>query len=201
VAAEPDAVDDLIAACARLPLALAIAAARAATHPQLPLAALAAELCDARRTLDAFHGGDPATDVRVVFSRSYHVLSPASARLFRLLGLPPGPEIAIPAAASLAGVPIEHVWPLLAELTRAHLVAEPAPGRFTLHDLLRAYAAELARDVDTEAAARAASLGWLVGRPRVVFLGPDLDHAGLLQLAQRGRQPICAAIFFPNVGP
>ncbi|WP_173080411.1 AfsR/SARP family transcriptional regulator [Phytohabitans rumicis] len=152
VAAEPDAVEDIIDRCARLPLALAIVAARAASHPGFALAALTSEPHSPGADLDAFDGGDHATQVRTVFSWSYQTLTPGAARLFRLLGLHPGPDIAPPAAASLAGTPPEQVRPLVAELARAHLVTEHIPGRFTFHDLLRLYAAELAHlhDGDTE---------------------------------------------------
>ena len=105
VAGEPDAVDDIIAGCARLPLALTIAAARAAARPGFPLTVFAAELRDATRALDPLHGGDLATDVRAVFSWSYRALTPDAARLFRLLGLHPGPDAGVAAAASLAAVP------------------------------------------------------------------------------------------------
>ncbi len=148
VAREPGAVDEIITACARLPLALAVVAARAASHPTFGLAALAAELHAAWGSLDTFAGTDPATDARAVFSWSYRQLSPAAARLFRLLGLHPGPDVAVPAAASLAALTSSQVRPLLAELSDAHLVAEHVPGRYTAHDLLRAYAAEQARDAD-----------------------------------------------------
>jgi len=157
VAAEPRAVDDMIKRCAGLPLALAIVAARAATRPRLPLAALADELRHAPPGLDALDGGDAATDVRAVFSWSYRRLSPAAARMFRLLGEHPGPDASRPAATSTAGVSPRQASALLAELTRAHLVTEHVPGRFAMHDLLRAYAAELARSVDSTAARRAAS--------------------------------------------
>src|SRR5205823_6947167 len=90
VAAERRAVDEIIARCARLPLALAVAAARAATAPGLPLAALAAELRDHTR-LDTLAAGDAVADVRAVLSLSYTALGADAARLFRLLGLPPGP--------------------------------------------------------------------------------------------------------------
>ena len=144
VAGEPGAVSDIIAGCARLPLALTIAAARAAGRPGFPLTVFAAELRDASRALDPLHGGDPATDVRAVFSWSYRALAPDAARLFRLLGLQPGPDSSVAAAASLAAIPSGRAAELLAELTRAHLLAEPAPGRYACHDLLRAYAAEQA---------------------------------------------------------
>ena len=92
-AAEPDAVAEIAALCARLPLALAIAAARAAARPGFPLAALAAELRDAAGRLDALDTGDPAASVRAVFSWSYQQLTDEAARMFRLLGLHPGPDI------------------------------------------------------------------------------------------------------------
>src|SRR5439155_586031 len=98
------AVDDLVELCARLPLALAIVAASAAIQPRQPLAELAHEIRNAHDRFDALSTGDaPSTDVRAVLSWSYEVLSPGAARLFRLLGLHPGPDITIPAAASPAG--------------------------------------------------------------------------------------------------
>jgi DNA-binding SARP family transcriptional activator/tetratricopeptide (TPR) repeat protein len=156
VAAEPDAVDEVIRYCARLPLALGIAAALAATRPGFPLAALAMQLRAAADRLDAFNGGDPSTDVRVVFSWSYRTLSFGAARLFRLLGLHPGPDVSVPAAASLAGLPPGQALPLLTELAQAHLLTEHAPGRYAFHDLLRAYAAEQAATVDPAAERTAA---------------------------------------------
>jgi DNA-binding SARP family transcriptional activator/tetratricopeptide (TPR) repeat protein/DNA-binding XRE family transcriptional regulator len=156
VSGEPRAVDAIVDACARLPLALSIVAARAVTCPDLSLTALAAQLRDSYQGLDAFAVGDPAIDVRAVLSWSYAALGRPAARLFRLLGVHPGPDVAPPAAASLCGLPVERVRPLLAELARAHLVAEHVPGRYTFHDLLRAYAAECAREVDADAELRAA---------------------------------------------
>jgi tetratricopeptide (TPR) repeat protein len=154
--ADPAAAQELIGLCARLPLALAIAAARASTQPALPLAALAAELRDAGGRLDALDVGDAAASVRAVFSWSYQQLDAAAARMFRLLGLHPGPGIGAPAAASLAGLPPRQARAVLAELTRAHLLAEPAPGRFAFHDLLRAYAAERAQADEDDAERHAA---------------------------------------------
>lgn len=90
ITAEPEAVATIISRCARLPLALAVMAARAATQPDFPLQALADQLLDARSALDAFAGADPATDLRAVFSVSYTRLPADAARLFRLLGLHPG---------------------------------------------------------------------------------------------------------------
>jgi len=144
IATDPAAVNEIIERCARLPLALAIVAARAASQPALPLAALAAELRHPQDPLDTLVTDDAGTDVRSVFSWSYHQLSRQPARLFRLLGLHPGPDVSGSAAASLAGLPAPGVRPVLAKLVRAHLVTERVPGRYALHDLLRAYAGELA---------------------------------------------------------
>ena len=150
VAAEPDAVDRMVAGCAGLPLALAIVAGRAALNPSFTLSAIAGELAAARGRLEGF-GGVELNDVRAVFSWSYRTLTPAAARLFRLLGLLPGPDVAIPAAASLAGVPAPQVRASLAELAAAHLLTERTPGRYTFHDLLRAYATELVHEDEGEA--------------------------------------------------
>jgi DNA-binding SARP family transcriptional activator/tetratricopeptide (TPR) repeat protein len=144
VAAEPQAVEHIITRCARLPLALAIVAARAATHPHFPIALLAAELSHTDDGLNMFTSDDPATDVRAVFSWSYRALTPGAARLFRLLGLHPGTDIATHAAASLAGLTPPETRSMLAELARANLIVEHTPGRYTFHDLLRAYATEQA---------------------------------------------------------
>ena len=156
VAAAPDAADEIVMRCARLPLALAIVAARAATNPRFTLASLAGELRDAQTRSDAFAGSDQATRLWDIFSCSYETLGDRAAHLFRLLSLHPGPDVTVPAAASLAGATVDEVRPHLVELTRAALVAEHAPGRFGFHDLLRAFATELVRDLDSESTRRAA---------------------------------------------
>ncbi len=144
IAAEPEAAEQIVARCARLPLALAVVAARIATNPTFPLGAVAAELAATHGDLDAFDGGDVMSDVRAAFSWSCRTLSPAAMRLFALLALHPGPDLTAPAAASLADVPRRRTRTLLAELTRAHLITETTPGRYAFHDLLRTYAGELA---------------------------------------------------------
>ena len=156
LAGEPGAASELVDLCARLPLALAIVAARAAAHPGPALGALTAELRDARGRLDALATGEAATDVRAVFSWSYQQLSGPAARLFRLLGIHPGPDISAPAAASLAGIPPDETRAALKELTRAHLLTEYTAGRHTFHDLLRAYATEQASTNDSSDHRRAA---------------------------------------------
>ncbi|GII79053.1 hypothetical protein Sru01_40350 [Sphaerisporangium rufum] len=151
VAAEPEAVGEIIGRCARLPLALAIVCARAAANAHFPLATLAAELGGALTFLDAFHGGDPTIQPRTVFSWSYRTLSPEAARLFRLMALHPGVDIGLAAAARLADIPEERGRRLLGELVQAHLVDEQRPERYTWHDLLQAYAAERTHEEDAAA--------------------------------------------------
>ena len=142
--AEPDAVTEIAVRCGRLPLALAAAAARAATYPHFPLASLATELRDVRGRLDHLDSGDPAVSLRTVFSWSVRQLSPPAARMFRLLSRCPGSDVTVPAAASVAGTDLPGARRLLRELVRCHLLAEPRPGRYAFHGLLRAYAAEQA---------------------------------------------------------
>ncbi|GAB2934832.1 BTAD domain-containing putative transcriptional regulator [Streptomyces mayteni] len=161
VTAERDAVDDIVARCAGLPLALAIVAARAGSRPAFPLGALTSGLDDDSGpgelgSLDVFDGGDSGASVRTVLSWSYRALTPAAARLFRLLGLALAPEISVAGAASLAGVRPRAAHLLLSELTRAHLAWERSPGRYGWHDLLWAYAEELALERDDAAERRAA---------------------------------------------
>jgi DNA-binding SARP family transcriptional activator len=145
VGAEPQAAADLIARCARLPLALRVAAELAIGRPEVPLSRLVEELADEgrrRELLDA--GGDPQTGVRAVFSWSYRQLDPEAARAFRLFGLHPGPDLEAYAAAALLGTDVARARQLLDVLARAHLVQRTPADRYTLHDLLRAYAVDLA---------------------------------------------------------
>src|SRR5262249_36267917 len=150
VAAESAAVEQIITRCAHLPLALALVAARAAIRPHAGLRVLAEELRDTGHRWQALTGDDPASDVQAVLPRSYQPPTPPPAPLFRPLGLHPARDISAPAAASLAGLPPSAVRPVLAELTGASLLVEHTTGRYTFHDLLRAYATDLAHRTDTD---------------------------------------------------
>ncbi|GAA2389956.1 AfsR/SARP family transcriptional regulator [Dactylosporangium salmoneum] len=161
MAAEPAAVAALIARCGGLPLALSVVAARAAVVSDPSLAALADELGRPHRALDGFSGDDEATDPRSVFSWSYRILEPPAARLFRLLSAHPGPEFTAGAAAGLAGVHLEAARVALRQLRVASLLTEASPGRYGFHDLIRAYAVELAEATEP-AAERAAALSRLL---------------------------------------
>jgi tetratricopeptide (TPR) repeat protein len=157
VAAEPRAAAELARLCGGLPLGLTIAAARAAARPGFRLAALSAELSSGQARLDALETADTASSVREVFSWSYRQLSEPAARMFRLLSLPPGPDISVAAAASLGGLAQHEARRTLTELTTAHMITEHLPGRFTAHDLLRAYAAEQAMAAEGAAEREAAA--------------------------------------------
>ncbi|MEU0648662.1 AfsR/SARP family transcriptional regulator [Streptomyces umbrinus] len=148
IARDAVAARAIVAACGGLPLALAVVSARAAINPAFPLSGIAEELAESEGSLHAFSGEAPAADARSAFSWSYRLLSPEAARVFRLLALHPGADCSVAAAASLAGLRRAEVRPLLAELSRAHLVSETEPGRFTCHELLRAYGSELCRTLD-----------------------------------------------------
>ncbi len=149
VDAEPGAAEELSGQCCRLPLALRVAAELAVARPAIPLAGLTRELADLRQRLDQLEaGGDPGTDVRAVFSWSYRHLGADAARAFRLLGLHPGPDFEPYAAAALTDTTLRHASQLLNALVGAHLIQPAAAGRYSMHDLLRGYACELAAALD-----------------------------------------------------
>ncbi|WP_212824053.1 tetratricopeptide repeat protein [Catellatospora sp. TT07R-123] len=154
--ADQAGVQEIVARCGGLPLALAIVAARAATHPDFDLSVFAAQLRDDGPGLTGWSADDTAVDIRSVFWLSYHRLSPAAARLFRLLGRRPWHDLTAPAAANLADLPLGRIRPLLAELAQASMISQHKPGRYTIHDLMRRYAAELAAAEDTAADGAAA---------------------------------------------
>ncbi|MFC7241930.1 ATP-binding protein [Catellatospora aurea] len=155
--AEREAADAIVRACARLLLALSVAACRVALQPALSLAELARELREEPGELEALRTGDEATDVRAVFSWSYRTLDAPAARALRLLGLAAGGDITPVAAASLVDVPVGSARRLVAGLADAGLLTEHRPGRYAMHDLVRAYARELAHDTDSAADRRAAT--------------------------------------------
>ncbi|MEV0132795.1 tetratricopeptide repeat protein [Dactylosporangium sp. NPDC050688] len=146
--AEPGAAATLAEQCARLPLALRVAAELVVARPDATLADLVAELHDQRRRLALLTAGDdPRASVSAVLSWSVRHLPRAAAHAFGLLGLHPGPDFDAYAAASLTGATLAETRATLDVLARAHLVHRTAPGRYGMHDLLRAYAAEQATQV------------------------------------------------------
>lgn len=179
---EPAAAQAVLDRCGHLPLAVAVAAERIAAHP-IRLAELAEDLAEERQRLAAL-ASDEDADVRAVFSWSYRALPTPTARMFRALGLHPGKEISVPAAAALAGVQSDDAAHLLRTLATCHLVEEADRDHFWLHDLLRVYASEQARAVDAPGdieQARVRELSWYLdtataaGRALEPFRHPATD--------------------------
>lgn len=142
---ERNAAVALATHCARLPLALRVAAELGTARPDAALSNLVQELADQRRRLNLLDaGGDPRTGVRAILSWSYQHLPPDAARMFRRMGLHPGPDLDPYAAAALAGHTLDETRWLADVLVRAHLVQRSADRRYSMHDLLRVYAVELA---------------------------------------------------------
>ncbi|GGL12251.1 SARP family transcriptional regulator [Streptomyces flaveus] len=151
LSAEPQAVGELTRLCGSLPLALRVAAARLAGDPGLRLADLVTEMTEGNRLQALEPDGEDNSPLRTAFSASYRVLAPAARRLFRLLGLFPGPEFTAEVAAALLGVPLPQARRLLGALAAAHLVEPVTVGRYRFHDLLREYARECAEVEETAA--------------------------------------------------
>ncbi|MGP4014346.1 ATP-binding protein [Saccharopolyspora sp. 5N708] len=143
---DPADVAELARLCACLPLALRIAAERAAARPWMPLSELIQALRDESGLWDALsvEDGEEADAVRTVFAWSYRALPVEAARMFRLLGLHPGPEFGAHAAAALADVEVSTARRLLDNIVGAHLVEQISVDRYQFHDLLRAYATDAA---------------------------------------------------------
>ena len=185
VDADPVAAQALASLCARLPLALRVAAELAAARPDRPLAELAAELAsegDRLKLLDA--GGDPRSAVASVLSWSHRHLPPDATSTFGLLGLHPGQDWDQYAAAALAGTTLGHAGQMLGVLARAHLVEPAGSGRFSMHDLLRAYAAGQASAADCDETRRAA-----LTRLFDYYLAACAAAMDCLALAERHHRP------------
>jgi tetratricopeptide (TPR) repeat protein/DNA-binding SARP family transcriptional activator len=185
VEAEPEAAVTLAAQCARLPLALRVAAELATAHPTTPLADLVRELADQAQRLQRLDpGGDPRAAVRVVFSWSYKHLPADAARAFRLAGLHPGSGLDAYASAALTNTTVDGAKRSLEILARAHLMHLTGPGRYGTHDLLRAYACDLAKSEDSEADRRTA-----LSRMFDYYLAAAAIAVGALSPAEGRQQP------------
>src|SRR5262249_2221009 len=118
----------------------------------------ATELLDGATRLGALDAEEPVTSLPAVLSWSYQTLGPQQALVFGLLGLVPGPDIGLPATASLTALPIGRVRTVLRELENVSLVREHVPGRYRMHELVRLYAAhQVRREQSPEARAAALS--------------------------------------------
>ena len=189
VGAEP-AVDELVALCGGFPLALGIVAGHARAQPRLSLTALVDELRELG--LGALDDDDPATSLPAVLSWSHRALSPQRAEAFALLGIAPGPDIGLPAAASLLGLPPAAAHKTLQGLVDASLVDRTSSGRYAMHDLIRAYAVTTAQALSAEARQTALD--------RVVDFYLHTTHTADRLLAPH-RQPVGLDQPLPGVQP
>ncbi|RKN05417.1 tetratricopeptide repeat protein [Streptomyces radicis] len=194
--------------CARLPLALRIAAGgtsqppgwgKAASHPHMRLDELIADLRDESALWDALSSGDEeeAEAVRTVFAWSYRALPAEASRVFRLLGLHPGPDFGAEAISALVGTPVRRTRHLLDVLVGAHLVEQTGPDRYEFHDLLRVYAADLVREEESGATHREALrrlLDWCLHTADAAqaWVEPEEDRVPLEQHAD-GVRPLSFA--------
>ncbi|MGW5746691.1 BTAD domain-containing putative transcriptional regulator [Amycolatopsis sp. NPDC003861] len=159
VARDPAAAERFVRYCGGLPLAIRILAVRAAQFPDLPVDEFVDSLdSDLLGSFDLADG--EGTNIRSVFSYSYQALAPSTARLLRLLGLHTGVDFTAPAAAAVAGLDVAETRPMLETLAAAHLLAQPRPGRYQFHDLIRAYAASQVDSASERDAALDRLLGW-----------------------------------------
>jgi DNA-binding SARP family transcriptional activator len=181
---EEQAVQRIVASCGRLPLALTLIGAWAAAHPSFSLAALADRLDTTTNVFKVLASSDLASDPRSVFACSYQALGARAAQAFRLFGLHPGPDLTVAAMASLMGAPAADAEAALSELADVHLVDQHQEGRYTLHDLLRAYAKErYVEEVDedrrAEATRRMIEHYLFTASAVEAFLAPRNDHLDL----------------------
>lgn len=196
-AGEPEATAEVLVACAGLPLAIRICAARLAARSRWSIKTLAERLRDQHRRLDELRAGDLA--VRASFQVSFASLPSARprssdpARVFSMLGLWPGPFIGLHAAAALIGDPVDQVDDALEVLVDAHLLESPAPDRYRSHDLLRVYAAERAEEPSIQA-----ERGRALRRVLLWYLHTT-DAAAQVISPNRTRVPLDAAD--PDVAP
>jgi DNA-binding SARP family transcriptional activator len=182
VAAEPEAAAELARTCALLPLALRIAAAQLSGQPGRLIRDHLAELRRGDLLAKLENAGDTEAAVGAAFELSYTALEPAVRRLFGLIGLVPGPEVTAEAAAALAGCDADDAARLLDRLAAAHLVDHAAPGRYTMHDLLRRYAAERALKTQDEHTRQLATERLLAYYLSSALVAADLLYPYMLRL-------------------
>jgi tetratricopeptide (TPR) repeat protein len=154
VAAESGAVDELVELCGGYPLALSITARNAATRPTIPLAEIAAELRDLG--LDVLDNEDPTASLPMVLSWSLRRLTTEQRMVFALLGIAPGPDIDLLAATSLTGLTQVQTRKALRVLEEHSLLDRRPQDRYSMHDLVRAYAATAAHNHLTDQVQRSA---------------------------------------------
>ncbi|MFK4106804.1 tetratricopeptide repeat protein [Streptomyces sp. NPDC019531] len=139
LARDPESTAEVLRLCGRLPLALRLAAARLRHRPGWTVGILVERMAEGPSEFDT------------AFAMSLRQLDHAKARLFRLLGLLPGSSFDEHVVAALADVPLRGARAMLEDLLDAHLVQQPAPGRYRLHDLVHQHARRTSVEQDSEA--------------------------------------------------
>ncbi len=183
------AVGEITRLCGYLPLAIGMLASQLRHHPAWTAGQLAVSLAAAKDRLALMRAEN--LSVAAAFGLSYADLTPAQQRLFRRLGLVPGPGIDAHAAAALDHTSLDEARRCLDELYDQHLITEPAPGRYRLHDLLREHACTLAAGDDPDACAAAAGrlLDYylhtaLAAGQHLPFWNPGVDSLPTAQLPE-----------------
>mgnify|MGYP004492307351 CR=1 FL=1 len=186
-AAEPEEVGRVVRLCGRLPLAISIAAARFRVRPQWKVLDLIERLSDDRGRARLLQSDDRG--ITAAFALSYQHLADAEQRMFRLLGLHPGADIDVFAAAALAGLPADEAEHLLDALCDMHLLTAHLPGRYRLHDLVRDFA-RAAVDAEEPVAHRSAARDRLLDYyVHVTRLAIELDNPSRPHLGPSPRHP------------
>jgi tetratricopeptide (TPR) repeat protein len=209
VSAEPGAVSELAELCAYLPLALSIAAANAAAQSPGSIADYVTELAQGSRLTTLAVDEDDQAAVSTAFDLSYAALKPEARRLFRLLGVAPGPDFTAETAAVIADAGLAEAKELLRRLATGHLVQRRPAGRYQFHDLLRLYAAEQSEEDERETALLKL-LHWYLGTvhnaadilcPEIVRMADDrppgrgfADHNHALAWLRAERMNLIAAV-------
>jgi tetratricopeptide (TPR) repeat protein len=184
---ERDAAEAIVRLCGYLPLAVRIAGSRLRTRPRWSLHKLVERLADERRRLDELRAGD--REVRASFALSYRELKDDEARLFRRLGVFPGPDFGVALAGALVDTSSDEAEELLERLVDVRLLEEVGEERYRFHDLLRLFARERLEADETPPARQAAgarALGWLLEGASAAnsLLSPGPPGEGL-----EGREP------------
>jgi DNA-binding SARP family transcriptional activator len=128
--------------CGYLPLALRLAASLLRHRPAWPPEHLAEQLRDQHQRVASLNDGE--RELAAVFDLSYTSLEAPHRQLWRRLGLVPGPDLNAYAAAALVESDPMSAAGMLEDLVDHNLLITYAPGRYRLHDLLRAHAHTLA---------------------------------------------------------
>jgi tetratricopeptide (TPR) repeat protein len=180
VDAEPQAAQRIVELGGGLPLAVALAAARVRSRPAWSLQQLADRLAKGA-------GAEPG--VTAVLDLSYQGLPETAQRIFRLLGTDPGLDATADSVAALAGISLTEADQLLELLQDEHLLQQQVPGRYELHDLVRAFAADTCRTIDSLADRTAASTRWLDWYLHSVYAATDLVNRNRYRNGDLPRPP------------